>query len=167
MRRAALSILPPIAVVLVLAGCGGSSSTTATSSASTTGAAVASSAVTLSSRQIPSLHETVLVNSRGLTLYTLKGESASHILCTGACVTTWPPLLGSSAGGAPSLAVTSRPEGSQQVTYRGMPLYTFAGDSAPGQANGQGLDGGTWKVATTSGASSGGAAATSSNGGGY
>jgi len=34
-----------------------------------------------------------------------------------------------------------RASGARQVTYHGMPLYTYAGDSGPGQANGQGVGG--------------------------
>ena len=42
-----------------------------------------------------------------------------------------------------SFGTIKRPEGTLQVSFDGMPLYTFAGDSRPGQANGQGI-GGVW-----------------------
>ena len=107
---------------------------------------------------------TVLVNAQGLTLYDLPSEANGHITCTGGCAQAWPPLL--AAGGkvpsAPSsiaskLGTVVRPDGSTQVTYNGLPLYTFAGESA-GQASGQGVAG--FVAATVSGNVSGG-------GGGY
>jgi hypothetical protein len=61
--------------------------------------------------------------------------------------------------------------GGQQVTYNGVPLHKFAGDSGAGQANGNGINsfGGTWNVVTAGGGTqspsttSGG----STGGGGY
>ena len=90
---------------------------------------------------------TVLVDAQGLTLYYLKGETASNVKCTGGCLSTWPPLLfsgsGSPTGGmhvTGTLATVNRSDGKgTQVTYNGLLLYTFAGDSAPGQAKGQGV----------------------------
>ncbi|MEA2313103.1 MAG: hypothetical protein QOE28_3071, partial [Solirubrobacteraceae bacterium] len=54
---------------------------------------------------------------------------------------------------ASRLGTTRRSNGSRQVTYAGHPLYTFLGDSAPGQTNGQGLNafGATWHVVAPSG----------------
>ena len=64
----------------------------------------------------------------------------------------WHPLTGSTAGAAVgSLGTVKRPDGTEQVTYRDMPLYTFAQDRAPGEANGQGIkDVGTWRAVTAS-----------------
>ena len=101
---------------------------------------------------------TVLVNAAGLTLYDLPSEANGNITCTGACAQAWPPLL--AAGGkvpsAPSaiaskLGTVNRPDGGVQVTYNGLPLYTFAGESA-GQASGQGVSG--FVAATVSGGAS-------------
>ena len=39
----------------------------------------------------------------------------------------------------------TRKGGARQLTIGGWPVYTFAGDRAPGQSNGQGL-GGIWYV---------------------
>jgi predicted lipoprotein with Yx(FWY)xxD motif len=108
----------------------------------------------------------VLQAPSGLTLYRLTTDEGGKTSCTGECAVTWPPLLASS-GKVPQaspevaghLGTIDRPDGSVQVTFKGMPLYTYAGDSGPGQANGQGL-GGVWFAVTTSGgmpgASSGG-----------
>jgi predicted lipoprotein with Yx(FWY)xxD motif len=113
-----------------------------------------------------------------MTLYSLSAERNGKFICTSsACVSVWRPLTVSSSskptGGVRSLGTVKRPDGTWQVTYKGMPLYTFAKDMAPGQANGQGIkDVGTWNAATT-GASKAAAPApatttsSSSSGGGY
>ena len=92
---------------------------------------------------------TVLTDGKGFTLYHLTTDSSSMTTCTGGCAQTWPPLI-TASGMAPSLQGVSgkfgtltRPDGTVQVTYKGMPLYTFAGDTGPGQSHGQGV-GGVW-----------------------
>jgi len=100
----------------------------------------------------PSLHKTVLTNTKGLTLYTLSGETNGKFICTGACLKTWPPLLvaaGTKPKGPVKLGTIKRPEGKIQVTFRGMPVYTFSGDSRKGEANGEGIkDVGVWHAVT-------------------
>ena len=79
-----------------------------------------------------------------------------------------------SRGRPPSPGVTGtfgtikRSDGSAQATFDGHPLYTFAGDTAPGQAKGNGLNaaGGLWHEITTSGAAAP-AGSSSPGGGGY
>jgi predicted lipoprotein with Yx(FWY)xxD motif len=100
----------------------------------------------------PSLHATVLTNTKGLTLYTLTGEKNGKFICTGACLSTWPPLLvaaGTKPKGPVTLGTIKRPEGKTQVIFKGMPVYTFSGDSRKGEANGEGLkDVGVWHAVT-------------------
>jgi predicted lipoprotein with Yx(FWY)xxD motif len=100
----------------------------------------------------PSLHATVLTNTKGLTLYTLSGEKNGKFICTGTCLSAWPPLLvaaGTKPKGPVPLGTIKRPEGKTQVTYKGMPVYTFSGDSKKGEANGEGLkDVGVWHAVT-------------------
>jgi predicted lipoprotein with Yx(FWY)xxD motif len=100
----------------------------------------------------PSLHKTVLTNTKGLTLYTLSGETNGKFICTGACLKTWPPLLvaaGTTPKGPAKLGTIKRPEGKTQVTFKGMPVYTFSGDSKKGEANGEGIrDVGIWHAVT-------------------
>ena len=87
----------------------------------------------------------ILVNSSGFTLYHLVPEQNGHVLCTGMCTQLWGPLLLPSGVTAPTaapgitgtLGVTTRPEGGQQVTYNGWPLYTFARDQKAGDTNGE------------------------------
>jgi predicted lipoprotein with Yx(FWY)xxD motif len=99
-----------------------------------------------------SLHKTVLTNTKGLTLYTLSGETNGKFICTGTCLKAWPPLLvaaGTKPKGPVKLGTIKRPEGKIQVTFMGMPVYTFSGDSKKGEANGEGLrDVGVWHAVT-------------------
>jgi predicted lipoprotein with Yx(FWY)xxD motif len=98
------------------------------------------------------LGETILVTTTGRTLYTLSVERRGHFVCADAkCLSVWPPLIvkaGVTPTGAAELSVVRRPDGRRQVTYRGRPLYRFAGDKARGEANGEGLeDVGVWHAA--------------------
>lgn len=100
----------------------------------------------------PSLHKTVLTDTKGLTLYSLSVEKNGKFICTGSCTKTWFPLLvaaGTKPKGPVKLGTIKRPEGKMQVTFKGLPLYTFDGDTKKGQANGEGFkDVGTWHAAT-------------------
>ena len=92
----------------------------------------------------------VLVDAEGKVLYTLTDASGAAVECTGGCATAWPPLTvaaGAKAKAGKGVAkVAATSDG--QVTANGLPLYRFAGDAAPKEANGDGLVsfGGTWKV---------------------
>lgn len=99
---------------------------------------------------------TILVDSKGFTLYRLNKDSIDKSVCTASCREVWPPLLvtgsGSPVGGSGVTGLgTVRFSGGDQVTYQGMPLYTFTGDTSPGQTNGQNLTDtwGTWFVIVT------------------
>ncbi|HEX6713788.1 MAG TPA: hypothetical protein VF066_10395 [Thermoleophilaceae bacterium] len=98
------------------------------------------------------LGTTVLVNRAGRTLYSLSAETNGRFICTAGCVSTWHPLVvrrGQKPTGAKSLSTIRRPGGQTQVTYKGKPLYTFAGDQKAGQAKGEGFkDVGVWHAAT-------------------
>lgn len=123
---------------------------------------------------------TVLVDPRGRTLYVFAPDSRGHSTCTGSCATYWPPTPGADAKSGATAAVTAtlgsikRADGSSQLTANGYPVYTYVGDHARGQANGQGtnLSGGRWWVVSPSGArvtktASPSAGASSSGSGGY
>jgi predicted lipoprotein with Yx(FWY)xxD motif len=97
--------------------------------------------------------QTVLTNAKGLTLYYFTPDSATQSACSGQCAQTWPPLFFTGSGSPTSLAnltgklsVLADVNGNQ-VEYNSHLLYAFAGDTAPGQTNGQGLFG-KWFVAT-------------------
>jgi predicted lipoprotein with Yx(FWY)xxD motif len=97
---------------------------------------------------------TLLTSTAGRTLYSLSAEKHGKFICTEAsgCTAIWHPLTVASGvvpKGPVKLGTIKRPEGTIQVTYRGLPLYTFAGDKKRGQVNGEGLkDVGTWHPAT-------------------
>ena len=97
--------------------------------------------------------QTVLTNAKGLTLYYFTPDSATQSACSGQCAQTWPPLFFTGSGSPTSsanltgkLSVLADVNGNQ-VEYNSHLLYAFAGDTAPGQTNGQGLFG-KWFVAT-------------------
>jgi predicted lipoprotein with Yx(FWY)xxD motif len=119
----------------------------------------------------------VVTDSKGMTLYWFVPDSSTASKCTGSCATFWPPVLGpvtAGTGVTGMIGTITRPDGSTQATYDGHPLYTFKGDSAPGQAKGNDLNasGGLWwemtvsgaKPATTANVSSGSTAGTSTAG---
>jgi predicted lipoprotein with Yx(FWY)xxD motif len=88
----------------------------------------------------------VIVDAQGRTLYRFTAEAQGRPVCTGACVTTWPPATTATAGGLPAhVATVKRDDGKLQLTYDGHPLYRYAGDSSTADANGQGV-GGQWFV---------------------
>lgn len=101
---------------------------------------------------VQTLGRTVLTTRGGLTLYSLSVERHGRFVCTGSCLLTWHPLVvrkGVKPTGPVSLGTVRRPDGRRQVTFKGRPLYSFAGDTKRGQANGEGFrDVGTWHAAS-------------------
>ena len=93
-----------------------------------------------------------LTGSNGMTLYIFKNDVAnSGKSAAEALAASWPPLCpcGSPVAGAGmtgALATITRADGKQQITYKGLPLYTFVNDKAPGDTKGQGVNG-VWFVA--------------------
>lgn len=100
------------------------------------------------------LHRKVLVNRKGLTLYSLSAERRGRFVCTdGVCLSLWRPLVvpkGTTPTGVPHLDTVGRPDGRTQVSYRGLPLYTFTGDRKRGDVKGNGFkDVGVWRPAVS------------------
>ena len=101
----------------------------------------------------------IVVDGRGRTLYLFEKDRNHRSSCYGLCAAYWPPLLThgkplARAGAKQSLlGRTRRRNGSGQVTYAGHPLYRYAGDTKPGQTNGQGLQdfGGGWDAISPAG----------------
>jgi predicted lipoprotein with Yx(FWY)xxD motif len=92
---------------------------------------------------------TVLTNAKGFTLYSFAPDTPASSKCYGSCAAYWPPVTGTTAAGQglPGKVTTIiRTGGSHQLTYNGHPLYTYIGDTAPGQARGNNLNlnGGLW-----------------------
>jgi predicted lipoprotein with Yx(FWY)xxD motif len=171
MRPTLKILLPSLAISLTLAACGSSSKSSSSSTQASAAATAATTSAGASAQAVKTasnaaLGSTVLVDAEGKTLYHLSGERSGKFLCTSAaCVANWPPVsasaTSSSIGG---LEAVKRPEGSEQLAYKSEPLYTFAGDKAAGEANGQGIKDGshTWE-AVVPGASSASATTTKSS----
>jgi predicted lipoprotein with Yx(FWY)xxD motif len=156
----------------LLAGCGGGSSSSSTGSS--TAEAPATITTTPVAEPPPNAEEgtvfvslgsaaglgQVLVDSEGHTLYAFTGDRGGQATCEGECAKAWPPLLveggepePSNGAAASRLGTVERADGTRQVTYAGHPLYTFGGDKAPGEANGNGSSafGGSWEALSGSG----------------
>jgi predicted lipoprotein with Yx(FWY)xxD motif len=152
------------AAATVLAGCGGNS-TPASSQAP------AKPDATLGVANNSNLGN-LLVDSEGDTVYLFEKDTSTKSTCTGACAKSWPPVPASSkptvADGlsASKVGTTRRSNGKLQLTYAGHPLYTFQGDSQPGDASGQGVNafGAQWFVVSSSGAAN---TKAGSSGGGF
>jgi predicted lipoprotein with Yx(FWY)xxD motif len=91
----------------------------------------------------------VLTNAKGFTLYSFAPDTPASSKCYGSCAAYWPPVTGTTAAGQGlpgKVATITRTGGSRQLTYNGHPLYTYIGDTAPGQARGNNLNlnGGLW-----------------------
>jgi predicted lipoprotein with Yx(FWY)xxD motif len=144
------------AVALIAAGC-------SNGSGNSSGAAPAAPTPTASSATVsaqPTSLGTIVVNNQGRSVYVFAKDKSSTSTCTGACAANWPfvpapaSLPASLPGVTGKLGTTTRTGGARQLTIAGHPVYTFAGDSAAGQTNGQGvvLDGGLWTVVSPAGA---------------
>ena len=125
------------------------------STAASSAPASAASAGALSLRTIKGT--AVVTNSAGITLYWFAPDTSTTSKCTGSCATYWPPVTGpvtAGSGVTGTLGTITRTGGATQATYDGHPLYTYVGDTAPGQAKGNGLNisGGLWWEMTVSGA---------------
>ena len=144
------------ALVLAVAGCGGGSGGAyGGSSGAPTAAGSGTASVSLAQSDLGE----ILVDGQGRTLYLFEADKGTASRCDGACASAWPPLTtaGSPIAGAgvsaSKLGTTARGDGTTEVTYHGHPLYTYAGDSAPGQTAGQGSDdfGAEWYVLSAAG----------------
>ncbi|MBX5456573.1 MAG: hypothetical protein IRZ31_06695 [Thermogemmatispora sp.] len=155
-----------LAAGIVLASCGSSTSNTGTSSTTsntggsmnetpTTASMPGSVVVKIATISLNGQSTAILTDTHGKTLYYFTSDTPTQSACTGGCASTWPPLLFQGSGSPQSasslpgkLSVAQDVHG-QQVAYNGHLLYTYAGDTAPGQAHGNGI-GGRWFVATPS-----------------
>jgi predicted lipoprotein with Yx(FWY)xxD motif len=152
LRRAFLG-MSMLLVALIAVACGSASSTSSGSSGGTTPSSSAA-IIKTTSATVNGQSVTILTNAQGMTLYYLKPDTATKSACTGTCAGNWPPLVFTSSGSPASanalpgtLSVVTDANG-HQVEYNGHLLYTFSGDTAPGQTHGEGIKG-VWFVATT------------------
>jgi predicted lipoprotein with Yx(FWY)xxD motif len=159
-RRTGLAAVG-VAALLTLAACGsgGSQGSTSTSAAGSGSDAAQQAHPGKIATGTTSLGR-VLVDPHDRTLYAFAADSPHHSACTGSCLSYWPPVSGADSaalahsGVTAKLGVLKRSDGSTQLTANGFPMYTYAGDTAVGQTNGQGknLSGGLWWVVAPTGA---------------
>ncbi len=132
---ATLSVLAAVLLSVALAAAGPAASSASSSTASL---------------KVGDVHgERVLTNAKGYTLYWFVPDSPTKSTCYGTCAAYWPPVTGTPVAGPGAtgkIGTIKRSDGETQVTYDRHPLYTYVGDSAPGQANGNAinLNGGLW-----------------------
>ncbi|MGW0832054.1 hypothetical protein [Streptomyces prunicolor] len=177
-RRIVLSLVAGLASTLLLGACGSSNGTGSDSTGSNSAATVApaasapatttsapavstpaadttATAYTVTARAVDGVG-TVVTDTNGMTLYRYDKDepSPSKWTCKGTCVKTWIPVIVpesvQTSGVGKSLLGTVHRDGRPQLTLAGWPLYRYVGDTAAGQANGQGKDG-TWHAVTPTG----------------
>jgi predicted lipoprotein with Yx(FWY)xxD motif len=157
-----------IVLAMALAACGsddGTSSTTTGDDTGATGAPTATTAPdddagTTTAAEMDGVHTaendlgSVLVDGDGFTLYVFTNDTDGTSTCNDACADVWPPVPADTAIGSEldtaMFGTTTRDDGSEQLTVNGMPLYLYTPDTAPGETNGQGLNG-VWFVVDGSG----------------
>lgn len=162
--RAVTAGLATAAVAGLLAACG---SAGADWTVGVSHQAAASHGMVISVRRLPGIGA-VLAGRSGKTLYSPQQEAHGKILCTGSCLSFWFPVqvtagaaLRAPRGITGALGAIHRPDGLNQLTINGRPLYTFRLDQTPGQAHGNnytdhfGSASFTWHAITTSGTPAG------------
>jgi predicted lipoprotein with Yx(FWY)xxD motif len=155
------------AALALLAGCGSSSSSSSSTAASTpattatqnttastsTTAAATGTGVTVASKH-GKLGTILAAGPKHLTVYMFEKDKGTTSACEGECASDWPPVTTEgkplASGGALSadLGTTKRSDGTEQVTYKGHPLYFFEQDKDSGDSYGQGSNafGAGWYV---------------------
>jgi predicted lipoprotein with Yx(FWY)xxD motif len=162
-RNSILGIACVALLALVLAACGSDDDS---DSASAGGMGSGGGGETVATQTVSGVGD-VLADPSGMALYTNDVDTPSKVACIDQCATEWLPLA-APGGGEPTsddsavqdkLGTAQRPDGSSQVTFNGLPLYTFAQDTS-GEVTGDGFSDSfagttfTWTVATVGAAGS-------------
>lgn len=157
-----------MALALMIAACGNGDDGTAdssepgavtTTSANTITTAVGATGTTTGSA-MDGIHTsatdlgTILVDAEGFTLYVFTVDTNGQSACYDACADLWPAVAGDSAISSDvddsMFGMTTRDDGTEQLTVNDMPLYRYAPDISPGDTNGQGIND-VWYVVDASG----------------
>jgi predicted lipoprotein with Yx(FWY)xxD motif len=156
-------------VALIAAACGSAGGGTP---AATAGSAASGATTIVIGSATSATMGMYLTGPNGLALYTKSGDTATTSSCTGTCATNWPPLTEASGqqvspgtGVTGTFATLTRADGTTQVTYNGLPLYSWIQDKNPGDTTGQGVNG--FSLALAAGPGGGSPAPTSTAGSGY
>jgi predicted lipoprotein with Yx(FWY)xxD motif len=148
MRRRLL--LAFLVLTLVAAGCGGDDDDAGVSTGTDAGDEADDADLTLADSDFGD----ILVDADGNTVYLFTPDAQGASTCNGQCAANWPPLAEVTTVGDglddDLLGTTTRSDGKAQATYNGWPLYRFAADRAPGDTNGQGVNG-SWFVVDADG----------------
>ena len=155
--RAQLRNLTVVGILLATVACGGTTaSTPATAAPTSPPSPTAAPFIATRVAGVAGVTRTIFTDLTGNSLYYETNDVGGKILCTGACAGIWPPLI--APGGLTTLpsvfaipgkfGTAQNPEGKNQITYNGWPLYAFSKDKAPGDTTGEGVAG-RWHVAST------------------
>ena len=157
--------LAALALAAALSGCGGSPGTTTTTSPAATGAptsaaptaGTSTAAAAVDLKTASSSAGNIAVDAKGMSVYFFNKDTkdSGTSACTGACLSTWPPVLTTAAtpaadGVTGTLGTITTPTGAKQLTLNGLPLYYFANDKKPGDILGQGV-GNVWNLVNPAG----------------
>ena len=151
-KRRTLCLALSVAALVLLAACGSSStkakagSTTSSAAQTTpTTAPTTAAAAPVSATSNAALGQ-ILVDSKGFTVYVFDSDKNGTIACVNQCANAWPPVtltagatLPTTGALAADLTTVARPDGAQQVAYKGRPVYRFGGDTKPGDTKGEGV----------------------------
>ncbi len=164
--RGALALATCLVAATALAACGNSDNSTSTAAAASTSTPTSTPASSGGSGDTVNVADSglgqILVDSNGMTIYLFdKDTSGDASTCTGTCAQAWPPVTSKGMATAGSgidasmLTTFKRDDGTTQVALNGHPLYLYAGDTAPGDTSGNGLDqfGAEWYAMTSAGES--------------
>ena len=160
------------AALLTVAACGSSGSGSGSSHSPSSMPSSAHSAAASNTVKTTTIGgATVLTNAKGFTIYWFAPDTSTTSKCNGQCATFWPPVKGpvTGSGIAGTFSTITRADGTKQATWNGHPLYTYVGDTKPGQntGNGKNLSGGVWHEVVVSGSPAPSSSSSSSGGGGY
>jgi predicted lipoprotein with Yx(FWY)xxD motif len=155
LSRITLGLAGATLAVLALAGCSAPATTDVppsdTSAQPDSGGGTATGAADLATGDT-SLG-TVVVDGTGMTVYVFDNDTAgaTSSACSGGCADNWPAVHAASDspqvdGVTGEVGTITGTDGELQVTLNGLPLYTFAGDKAAGDVNGQGVSDIWWAV---------------------
>jgi predicted lipoprotein with Yx(FWY)xxD motif len=140
------------ALILALGACGDDDDATSTADQGSQSEEGSGSASAPASGGVVQASETglgeVLTTADGMTVYGFTVDSGGTSNCNEGCAEEWPPVTVESGElpeglDATVFKVTQRSDGSYQLVAGDWPLYTFSGDQAAGDTNGQGF-GGVW-----------------------
>jgi len=81
----------------------------------------------------------MMVDQKGMTLYTFDKDADGKSMCNGSCAESWPPLMAPADGkAAGEWTMIKRDDGKMQWAYDGKPMYTFKMDKKAGDMMGDG-----------------------------